>query len=650
MRRSVVTKSKLLAVAAAILPVSAQAQAVPEPSPAAGTPAAETIVVTANRAPQPTTRVGQSVTVIDLPELERRQSQNVADVLRTMPGVTIARNGGVGSVTSVFIRGADSDQTVALIDGVKLNDPSSPGGGFNFGNLLIGNIDRIEVLRGPSSVLWGSQAIGGVINLITRPPVKDLAVNLRGETGYRGTGQLVGNIAGRAGPLSASIGAGWFRTDGISAFSEARGGVERDGYENFGANANLNLALSDWLSVDARGWIADGRLNIDGFAPPFFAFGDTNEESRTREIVGYTGINAALLDGRFRNRLGYAYTDTRRRNTDLAGTPTETFAGDGRNERLEYQGVFDLAAGWQLTGGLERETSRYSSSSFGAPAATGRAQIDSIYGQLVATPIAALTLTGGLRHDNHDRFGGATTAGFSGVFTPGQGGTAFRASYAEGFKAPSLFQLQSDFGNLLLRPERSAGWDAGVTQAALGGALTASATYFRRDSTDLIAFISCPLPRTGICVNRPFGTYDNVARARAAGVEIGLTLQPVEPLRVQASYTFTDASNRSPGNANFGRQLARRPQHSMTALIDYRWPFGLETGATLTHVGRSFDNAANTTRIAGHVLADVRAALPLTDRIDIYGRIENLFNEQYETAFRFGTPGRAAYAGIRLRL
>lgn len=644
MRRHSMIKSSLLIVASLGYAGSAHAQDTGE------TDLSEpVIVVTANRTPQPIERIGQSVTVIDAPELERRQTQTVADVLRTVPGVTIARNGGIGTSTSVFIRGADSDQTVALIDGVKLNDPSSPGGGFNFGNLLVGNIERIEVLRGPSSVLWGSQAIGGVINMITRQPTEDLTVNLRAEYGYRDTGQVVGNIAGKTGPLSASAGAGWFQTDGISAFSEARGGVEKDGYENFGANANVNLALADWLSVDARGWYSDGRVNIDGFPPPSFSLADVNEEARTREIVGYTGVNAALFDGRFRNRLGFAYTDTRRRNISRQGVPTETFAGNGRNERFEYQGVFDVSEGWQATAGLERETSRFTSSSNGATPSIGRARIDSIYGQLVATPMTGLMLTGGLRHDDHNRFGGATTFGASGVFTPGQRGTTFRASYAEGFKAPSLFQLQSNFGNQLLRPERSKGWDAGVTQVLLDGGLTASATYFRRDSNDLIIFISCPLPRSGICANRPSGTYDNVSRARAAGVEIGLTLRPVEALRVQANYTYTDASNRSPGNANFGRQLVRRPQHSMTALIDYRWPFGLETGATLTHVGRSFDNAANTTRIQGYVLADLRAAYPVTDRIDVYGRVENLFDEQYETILRYGTPGRAAYAGVRVR-
>ena len=615
-------------------------------APALALDAPDTIVVTANRSPQPLSRVGQSISIVDSAELARRQTASVVDILRTLPGVSIARNGGIGTSTSVFIRGADSDQTVTLIDGVKLNDPSSPGGGFNFGNLLVGNIDRIEVLRGSQSVLWGSQAIGGVINMITRPPTETLAANVRGEYGYRNTAQLVGNVSGKAGPLSASVGGGYFRTDGISAFSEARGSTERDGYKNYGANANFNLAITDAISIDARGWYSNGEVGIDGFPAPSFAFADTLETSSTREIVAYTGLNAAFLDGRFRNRLGFAYTDTRRRNDDRG---TETFAGDGRNERLEYQGVLDITEGWQATAGLERETSRFSSSSFGGAPTIGRAQIDSVYGQLVATPVTGLTLTGGVRHDDHNRFGGATTFGASGVYTLAATGTAFRASYAEGFKAPSLFQLQSNFGNQLLRPERSKGWDAGISQSALGGALEASVAYFKRDTTDLINFISCVRPLTGICVNRPSGTYDNVARARADGVEIGLSLRPVEALRVQANYTYTNAVNRSFGNANFGKLLVRRPQHSVSTLVDYNWSFGLTTGATLTHVGASFDNAGNTRKVPGYVLADLRASYPVMPNIELYGRIENLFDEGYETIFRYGQPGRAGYAGVRLR-
>ncbi len=352
---------------------------------AGGAEAPDTIVVTANRTAQPLSRVGQSISVVDAEDLATRQTETVADVLRTVPGVTISRYGGIGSLTSVFIRGAESDQTVALIDGIKLNDPSAPGGGFDFGNLLAGNIERIEVLRGAQSVLWGSQAIGGVVNVITVSPSETPHANARAEYGYRNTAQFVGNVSGKAGPLSASAGAGYLRTDGISAFSEARGGSEKDGYRNYGANANVNLALSDTISVDLRGWYSHGHVGLDGYPPPDYAFADTRESAITREVVGYAGLNAALFDGRFHNRLGYAITDTRRRNYNPDNAPVETFAGDGRNERIEYQGVVDLADRWQVTFGAERETTHYTTASPYGPTTSGRVSIDSGYGQLVAT-------------------------------------------------------------------------------------------------------------------------------------------------------------------------------------------------------------------------------------------------------------------------
>ncbi len=383
------------AIVTAALPVQAGAQ---DSLPDDAEPQGEIIVTAANRTETELDKIGQTVSVIDRAEIERRQTQNVADILRTIPGVTVARNGSIGATTSVFIRGAESDQTVALIDGVKLNDPSSPGGGFNFGNLLTGNIERIEVLRGSQSVLWGSQAIGGAVNMVTRRPTEALEVNARGEYGFRDTVNLVGNVSGKFGPLSASAGAGWFRSDGISNFAESRGGRERDGYENVGANANVNLALTDTISLDARGWSSRGRFNIDGFPPPRFAFADVNEESITREIVGYTGVNAAFFDGRFRNRIGFAITDTDRRNTALDGAPAETFRGRGRNERLEYQGIFDIASGWEATFGLEQEISTFSSSSFGAPDNVGRARIYSGYAPKRSGGVA-ISLPGALTRD-----------------------------------------------------------------------------------------------------------------------------------------------------------------------------------------------------------------------------------------------------------
>ena len=602
------------------------------------------ILVTANREARPASTVGQAVTVLDTSTIEQRQAVVVSDLLRQTPGVSVTRNGGVGTATSVSIRGAESDQTVALIDGIKLNDPSSPGGGFDFGGLLIGNIARIEVLRGAQSVLWGSQAIGGVVNLITRQPTEQLAVNARAEGGWHGTGQGFANVSGKTGPVSASLGGGYYTTDGISAYAPGR---ERDGYRNYAANGSLGIALAPGVSVDLRGFYSNGRNEFDGFPPPSFTFGDTREYGTSEQWTGYAGLNAALFDGRLRNRIGYAHTDTDRHNYDPDGTPTETFAGKGRNDRIEYQGVVDLSSAVFATFGAEREVSRFTTSSYGAPATRGRARIFSVYGQLAVTPIAGLTATGGVRHDDHNIFGGATTWSGSGVYSPNGGATAFRASYSEGFKAPTLYQLQSEYGNRALRPERSRGWDAGVAQKALDGAIEASATYFRRTSFDLITFVSCDTS-AGICVDRPFGTYDNVARTRAQGVELALTLRPVEALTFAAAYTYLDAKDRSTGSANAGRDLARRPDHSVTVNADYRWPFGLTTGATVTAVGDSFSNASNSQRLDGYVVTDLRAAFPVVAHVEVYGRIENVFDARYQTIRDYGQPGRGAFGGIRL--
>lgn len=605
----------------------------------------EAIIVTASRTPRPVSQVGESVTIIAEEEIETLQSIAVVDLLRTVPGVTFVRNGGIGTTTTVSIRGADSDQTVVLIDGVKLNDPSSPGGGFNFGNLLTGNISRIEVVRGSQSVIWGSQAIGGVINLITQAPTDTPGVHARVEGGSFDTYQAATNISGRAGPVAGSFGAGYFTTKGISAFSEERGGTERDGYENVGANGKLLINITEDIGIDLRGFYSRGETDIDGFPAPLFAFSDTPEVSRTEEFVGYAGLNANFMNGRFRNRLAFAYTDTDRRSVDPSSTPTVTFEGRGRNERFEYQGVYVPSDRIEAVFGAESETSRFSTSSFGAAATTAEVGIDSLYGQFSVTPISGVRLTGGARYDDHQTFGSKTTFAASGVFSPNGGATTIRASYGEGFKAPSLFQLLSQFGNTALEPETSKSHDIGVAQRLIGGRLELGATLFRRDTSNQIDFVSCFQNPAPICVGRPSGTYDNIRRTRGEGFELTLAINPTDNFSVRAQYSYIDAENRDTRQA-----LARRPSQSLSTLVDYQWSSGLQTGATLAHVGDSFDNATNTRRLDGFVLLDLRAAYPITEQVELYGRVENVFDEQYETVFRYGTAGRAAFAGVRLRM
>ncbi|MBJ6120221.1 TonB-dependent receptor plug domain-containing protein [Sphingomonas mollis] len=630
---------KYLLLSAAAIAAPAAAQSLDQPSTND-----DRIVVTATRAEQSVREVGQAITVIDRDEIERRQTVVVSDLLATMPGVTVTRNGSIGGFTGVRLRGAEAEQTLVVIDGVRVNDPSSPGGGFDFANLLSSSVERIEILRGPNSVPWGSQAIGGVVNIITAQPTEGLRVRGNAEYGYADQVFTSAGVAGGTGGLTGSLTGGYLRTDGISS---AAVGSERDGYRQYGANGRLGYEIVPGIGVDLRGWYAHSRARLDGFPAPAFTFADTNEYSTMQEVYGYAGVHADLADGRFRNRAAFTIADINRDNyaPDFGDEPS--FIGRGRSERYEYQGDFRLIEQARLVGGVEHETSRY-----GDDFARYSVGITSVYGQLIVKPVDMLTLTGGVRNDDHDQFGSHTTFGGDAALALDTG-TTLRASYGEGFKAPTLYQLYSDFGNGRLDPETARNYDLGVEQTFLGGRARVGATYFNRRTKNQINFRSCTLAERNtagsICVGRPFGVYDNIQRADAEGVELTIALMPVDGFTVTGNYNYIDSENRTPG-ANFGRDLARRPHQTVTMNADYRWSFGLSLGGTITHVGDSFDNAANTVRLDGYVLAGLRAEFPIGERLVIYGRVDNLFDEDYRSVAGYGTVGRAAFGGIRVKL
>jgi vitamin B12 transporter len=601
------------------------------------------VVVTANRAPVRADQVGASLTVLDEAAIRRSQAVAAVELLARTPGVTYARSGGPGQATSIYIRGGETDQTAVLIDGVKLNDPAAPGGGYNAGNLMIGDIARIEVLRGAQSTLWGSQAIGGVVNLITRQPTRPFEADGQIEGGSLNSLYARAGLGGKGERLTWRANAGYEVTDGVSAYAREDGGRERDGYRNLGLGGRALYAVSDAVSAEARAVWSKSHNAYDDFN------GDAPVSGDTRELTAYAGLNAALLGGRLKNRFAHAYTDTDRTDVDprQAGSPV-SFASDGRNRRWEYQGVLAIRQDWTATFGAESERSRMQASSpFSAD--IGRTGIDSLYGQLQAGVAPGLTLTGGLRHDDHQTFGGHTLGQLAAAWSLNDGATVFRASWGEGFKAPSLYQLYSEYGNLTLRPEAGRSWDVGV-QHRLLPSLTVQATGFGRRTTNLIDFVSCTAVLAGDprCTGR-FGFYDNVAGAEAKGVELGADLA-LGGLFASANYTYLDATNRSAGSANRGKDLARRPRESANASVGYRWGFGLQGEVAVRHTGPSWNDAANSQRLKAYTLVDLRAAYALGPKIEVYGRVENLFDERYQTVLTYGAPGRAAYAGVRAKL
>ena len=643
---------RLAALPLLLCSTAALAQEAPRPDAAAPDTGAD-IVVAANRAPVDADRVTASVTVLDKAAIDRAQDLSVADLLLRTPGVSLSRNGGYGTSTSLRIRGAESDQTVVVIDGIKLNDPSSPGGGFNFGSLLIGNIARIEVLRGPQSILWGSQAIGGVVNIVTPLPTAALEGSIDLEGGSRETVSARAALGGTTGPLAWRVGAQTFTTDGISAL---KAGTERDGYTNQNVQGRAVLTIAPGISADLRGSYANGRNDFDGFS------GDTPEYGLTREFVGYAGLNIDLFDARLRNRIGYGYTNTDRDNYNPDQVEqTQTFAALGRNHRLEYQGTLAVTKGVDAVFGVENEVSRFStaSSDFVPPYALGtpsrgRAELTSFYGQLNVSPLDGLTLNGGVRHDDHSRFGTQTLfAGGANWVLPT--GTVLRASYSEGFKAPTLYQLFSEYGNQALNPERAKGWEAGAEQRFMDGRVALGGTYFERRSRDQIVYNGgspgttdplCFVP--GSTTEQRFGYYQNVARAFARGVEAVARAQVGEHLSLDGNYSWVLSEDRSPGRT-FGNWLPRRPRDTANVSATYTFAEAGSFGIAARFAGKSFDNASNATRLDGYTLVDLRGELPLSSNVRLFARVENLFDERYETIARYGTLGRSVYAGLRGR-
>ncbi|HEX7656703.1 MAG TPA: TonB-dependent receptor plug domain-containing protein, partial [Sphingomonas sp.] len=259
------------------------------PAFAQETPSADDIVVTAAGVPQDAGDVGQAVTVIDRDTIEQRQTVALSDLLATTPGVTVSRSGGLGTLTSLNIRGAEAAQTLVLIDGVRVNDPSSAAGGFDFANLLAGSVERVEVLRGPNAVPWGSEAIGGVINVVTEQPTDGFKGHAQLEGGSFGTAYGSGGIAGGNDRVNGALTAGWLSTDGISAYDK---GTERDGYDQVGGTGRLNVALAPGIGLDLRGYYAHSRVDLDGYPAPDYVFADDGEYAKTQEAYGYAGVHA----------------------------------------------------------------------------------------------------------------------------------------------------------------------------------------------------------------------------------------------------------------------------------------------------------------------------------------------------------------------
>ncbi len=584
----------------------------------------DSIVVTATRTPQPLSRIGSAISVIDALEIEKRQYQFVHDALESLPGVNVSQNGSFGGVASARIRGALSEQTLVLIDGVEVNDPSSPGSGFNFATLDPADIERIEVLRGPQSTLYGSDAIGGVVNIITKRGKEGFSLGGFVEGGSYGTVRGAATASGADGGFDYRVTASGVRTDGISKADKRDGNTEKDGHKNISLSTNLGYQVTDEFRLEGFARYSDSRTEYDGFGA-VTGVADSDDETDVTEMTLNARALVTLYDGRFENIVGVSYNDIDRKN--YAGGAF-SFGAKGKRMLASYQGNVIIRPGTVLTFGAETEQSKMDTGFERADIS-----ISSVYSQLQIYLLDALTVTGGIRYDDHETFGGATTVRTTAAYNFAATDTKLRASWGEGFKAPTPYQLTffccgAAGPNLNLQPEESKGWDIGLDQTFWGGNGLFTVGYFYQKTDNLIDFAF------------PDG-YVNINEARSKGYEVGLSATLLVGLSVDVNYTHTSAINRVTG-----LDLIRVPKDVANATITVEPIKNLTLALAGRYTGKSEDARGTVddwTRI------DLRASYKVTDKLDVFGRIENLLDEKYQEVWGYGTAGISGYVGLRGR-
>jgi vitamin B12 transporter len=569
---------------------------------------------------------GQTVSVLDLTDLQSVQGPDIARALQRLPGVTLIRSGGLGSFTSLSVRGSASERVLVLVDGARLNDVAAPSGGLDWSSVMSGGVERVELLRGSGSLVWGSDALGGVVHLTTRA-----ADGLEASAEYGSDRQFSGALAlgDNAAHHTFGLSAGYVTRRG---FSSAATGSEADGFSQLSFSGRGDVELSPQWALFGSARHASGEAGIDGFPPPYYTFSDTLERQDSRQTSMRGGVE--YVAGASTATLSLATSQTRRDLVDEAFSPDPYYSTTGQSTRAEARGRAAISDSLALIGGGDWEWTRFSDGY-----AKARTNIASTHGLLEWTAGENLRVMAGGRYDHHGIFGGAVSMAANASVNLADQWRA-RASWGEGFKAPSLFQLHSDYGNLQLAPERSDSFDLGLEHAAHGRAF--AVTLFRNSSRNLIDFISCPPVGTGICANRPDGTYDNIGRTRSQGLELEGSVQLAAGVEAGLAYAYTTSTN-----LETARRLARRPRHAGTVTLDWHALDALTFGADLRVVSASFDNAANTVPLGGHALLDLRASWDFGDHVQLYGRIENAWDEGYQTAAGYATQGRAVFVGVR---
>ncbi len=599
------------------------------------------VIVSATRVPTPAMEVASSITLITAEDIEARQERTIGDVLKNVAGLNVVQTGGPGGVTSVFIRGTNSNHTKVLIDGIDVSDPSNSTGAFDFGQLLTADIERIEVLRGPQSGLYGSDAIGGVIVITTRAGSGPMTLAAGLEGGSFATFNQAARLSGSQDALHYSVNVMHFHAGATPVTPLdllAPGEPRNDDYnDNLTLSTRLGYQVAANFDLALAARYTDIHLHTTGenFPPPLYTGVPAAEQTTaaTDESFARLSAHALSFDGLLDQTLGLAWSHLR---TSTVEPQTPAALNTGERRKADWQGNFRLAQSVTLVAGAEYERDDiHEPISAGVHIGSGYAELQS---QLGSHWFSALNV----RYDDNSRFGGRTTWRFAPAWVLGESDTKLKASVGTGFKAPTLSELYQSFppfffANPDLEPETSTGWDAGFEQGLAGGVVRFGATYYYNRIHELIT-----TDVTGT-------TYANVGEATTEGVESFIGWQPVPRLKLRLDYTYAEATDEVTH-----QELLRRPKHKATLLAQWQattaWQLTLDVLAVGTWVDGKRDFSIARLDAPGYTTVDLATSYDLNSRLAVFGRINNLCDRHYQNPVGFLQPSLGAYVGVRLTL
>jgi vitamin B12 transporter len=573
------------------------------------------IIVKGARIETPASNFGSSIFILNSEDIRLRGIRSVIDAISYSPGVTTKKNGSFGGVGSVRIRGASSSQTLVLVDGVPVNDASSPGGGYNFEYLDTSNIGRIEVLRGSQSTLWGSDAIGGVVNIFTKS-AEDNSINILSETGSFGLKKINSEFG-----LVSNFGKFLFLVndtslDGISKADKKDGNIEKDGFEKNSYSFKGNMKVNN---IEIRGLLSYIKSDVeyDSFG---FVTGvqDGDERSITEEFKGNLTIKFNLFGEKLENTFSFNQSDISR---DYFTDNNLTFGADGDRKLYRYQGNAGFGNYNKIAFGFEKEESSVS---------LDKLSIDSLFLLYQFQPIKNLVVSAGIRNDDNKGFSSKTTRKIAAAYKISEN-ISIKSSWGEGFKVPTIFQTTffccgAKSANTNIRPEVSTSYDLGF-DFSLKDKFSFSLIYFKQDVNNQINF------------SFGLGGYENIDFVESDGFEISTNSKVSETVNLFINYSYIDSID---GN---GLRLINIPKDSGELVLTYEPASKISGSMALKYNGSEISTYGN---LNSWSRVDINLFYKLNNFSEVYFRVENLFDEDYQQVFGYGTPDRSGLAGIKV--